>query len=396
MKTRRERSILLRVPYILTYLIVSMFASTCSYPLPKLIPENMRTASSATQLPTTEPLIFNTIQEVLDKETQARQSSNPTVLQALFDPSADSAWLEKQYRLSYPGIMSIEAKRIEMVDDLALAAVVITQVGPTQTNPASKRIYTYRTLHRLGTRDWKLTSPAPAPWGQQETVELSCLRLTYYTFDTPYVQAIVQKHNSVFSQMAEDFHIPLCNEEPLILHIVPTSSPPNELPFWKQTAGNKIVSPLAQEFSLELAGTPSQFLLGLLTDSVGHMLLQRAYGERTTEVSRIQLSHPIVQWEVEEATEYSARSRLLEQLSQSQEQLPLSVLLDPTREITPGKQPSMRELFAYFLVDTYGRTAIAPFLKAVFTANSAEELTAIAFEKPLLEVDEQWRQWLSR
>ena len=75
----------------------------------------------------------------------------------------------------------------------------------------------------------------------------------------------------------------------------------------------------------------------------------------------------------------------------------MSVLLDPTldpAEVDSVSRAAEQDLFLRFALAEYGKEILPPFLRAVFTAGSAEELIRQAFGQEPEEIERQWQAWL--
>jgi len=274
-------------------------------------------------------------------------AKDQAALQQLLDPDADLAWT-KRFQSVSDDLIAIELKRIMVTNQWVLAAVITTEQFPGQDD--LHQAYTYRTLHNRG----------------------ACPKFTYYTFDVPYVLLVAQKIEDAYRQMGADFALPVCQEgKSLTLHVVPADK---ILPFWEETTGYKINSPLTVGFPLDLSETPEEFLLGFTVDYLGHILFEKHYDEYDDEMSRRQLAHLAIQWEVEDATGRSHRQHMLTRFDKIEEPMPLLRLLDPTEEITRDSGPLQRDLLSYFIAETYGRSAWGPFVQAVFKTDSAYAL----------------------
>lgn len=154
-----------------------------------------------------------------------------------------------------------------------------------------------------------------------------------------------------------------------------------------------VASPLAPGFPLGNAQSPEEFLLGSVIDALGHVLVERTYGADAAEPGSLALAHTAIQWEVEQALGRDFTARYLAQVTGKP--TPLQTLLDPTAEDRTGSLPAEQHLFLRFAIAAYGREIIAPFLQAVYAAGSAEELVASAPPADLLDVEEQWEEWLA-
>ena len=347
------------------------------------VPQSMR--------PTPTPTTQQAIQTVLDQEVQATRDADLSAFRATLDPEADPAWVQKQVerieRVASPKPKAMLIERVVMVDEWALAAVILEQVESDESNaPSEYQTYTLRTLRNLGEQGWKLTSPAVAPWGELQTLQLTHLTLTYYPFDAPYVQAIGPVIESRLAQMAQDFGLSLVDNAPLTLHIVPAES---QLPFWEQASGDKLPSPLTPGFSSNQAASPEEFLLGSMVDVLGHLLFARDFGITPQQEGRFRLGHTAIQWEVNEAVEKQLYHRL------PTETAPLSALLDPTETFVHDSNKAIqRDAFLYFIVERYGREVIAPYLQAVFSENDWQGIISSAFGENPVRFEQDWRAWM--
>ena len=334
---------------------------------------------------------YATIQSVLNQEVEAKQTNNQAALQALLDPTADAKWLERQTEIIYPdsNLVSIEAKRIEIVDEWAIVAVVIVET-PMEGSNIYFELYTFRILRNIGNGEWKLTHAVPEVWGEELVFTNDCLRIIYYAFDEPYLEAVIPKLEPIYEQITKDFQIDFCKDTQLTLAITPLGS--SAIDAYPTEA--LVPSPSTVGFSFDFADSPEQFLLSIITDYMGHLIVDHAYDN--VEMGHKQLAHIAIQWEVEDVTKRSFRQWRYEQFTQSQKQPTLAMLLDPSLDARSGISSTQRNLVGDFMAETYGRAVFASFLKAVPISNSPDELARTAFGQSIDELDIIWQEWLEQ
>lgn len=293
-------------------------------------------------------------------------------------------------QLSYPNLASIEAKRIEIVDERAIVNVVITQRDIGNNSTPLEYLYTIRILRNFGNDEWKLTIPNAEVWGDERIFTNDCLQIVYYEFDEPYVETVIPQLEPIYEQITKDFQIDFCEDTRLTLVIAPLGSRATDTYPMEAI----VPSPSTVGFSLNLADSPEQFLLGIIIDYIGHSLVDHAYSN--IEMGRKQLAHIAVQWEVEDATKRSFRQRRYQHFIETQKQLSLAMLLDPSLDASSGISSMQRNLVGDFIAETYGRSAFASFLKAVSVSNNPNELARAAFGESIDVVEIAWQQWLEQ
>lgn len=327
------------------------------------------------------------LQALLDQEVAARNVADWEALRALIHPAAGARWLRQQRNLLDPTLTDIYPTRIETSGEWALAAVIETHQG--EESPPTQ-MYTTRAFRQSGAGDWLLTSPDLAAWGEPQQLRHHSLQIDYYTFDEPYIRAIVPRLPLIAAQIAADFGLPAPADD--LLRVQVTPFPANAISDHGALTIT-VPSPLSPGFPLGNAQSPEEFLLGYLSDVYGHALLTKAYGEKAAEAGRLALAHTAIQWEVEQAVGRDATARLAAQMAG--EPLPLAELLDPAKADATGNRPAEQHLFLRFAVDTYGRAILAPYLHAVFESANADEIAASAFDAELEVLEAQWQKWLA-
>jgi hypothetical protein len=373
---------------ILTILLaISLSAYHLSPLAPQLPAAVLLQEQSGIFVSTADAEVQESLQFLIEQEAQASRSGNWALFQSLVHPNAAPGWLQQQQDLFATTFVDIRVTRTFVHGEWALAAVIETfETG---------QFYTTRTFRQSERSGWKLTSPALEAWGEQHSLVLDLFHLTYYTFDAPYIHAIAPEIEPVLLRMGTDFGIAVTGDEPFDVQVMPVHAAAE---IASSTEGTllTVASPLSPGFPMDLAQTPEEFLLGLLSDTSGIALIKRTYGEKAEEQSRLYLAYTAVQWEVEQAVHRDNTHLYLADVARTPARTPLTSLLDPTTIDYTASQPSEKHLFTRFAVESYGRSIIAPFLQAVFEMNSAEELIQSAFDMELNEVEEEWRVWLNQ
>ncbi len=380
------------VRIVVLAILLSSSLSACNVSLLQpvgTIPPQESQTTSASDL---DSEVQEVLESLIEQELQARSSGDWEALQALIHPGADPSWREQQQHLLSPSLSGIRLVRLSTDAEWALAAVVETY---TAELPGTTETYTTRTFRRAGSDGWKLTSPSLEAWGEEQFLTAGHFHFTYRAFDEPYVRAVAPRMEPILQQMAAGFGLAVPEQEfdVYVASLEPADPHPS--------AGRLLLavrSPLYPGFSLEMAPTPEQFLLGYLTDVLGHTLVESAYGESAKEPGRSSLWHTVVQWEAQQAVQRDDTPRLLAWMEGQGVRTPLNSLLNPTAtpSTTGGGDQNEAHLFLRFALDTYGRAILAPFLQAVFDTDSAEELVQSVFHQELTMVEQQWRDWLNR
>lgn len=331
-----------------------------------------------------------TFEALISQELEARQSQNWQTFTSLVHPETDPKWLEQQRNSFGSDLRAIDLTRIEQFYDWALAAAIETSALEGET---ATQFYTTRTFRQEESGCWAITSPSIEAWGSPAGLWRSDISLYYPAFDEPYARAVAPRIALVLSQMAADFGVALHQGEPYSVHITPF--PGVSYPgMFNNNSAPFVISPLSPGFPIVNAQSPEEFLLGSLTDQLGHMLLEESVGITTQEPGRFALAHTAVQWEVEQAVQRDATARLKTLITQPP--TPLTTLLDPTQRSGVATSAIEMELFLRFALDIHGKEIIAPFLQAVAEADSADGLTQLAFEQDLAVVEKEWLAWLKQ
>ncbi|MFN8470068.1 MAG: hypothetical protein U0X20_31225 [Caldilineaceae bacterium] len=331
------------------------------------------------------------LETVVANELLARQTGNWRALASLMHPEASNRWREQQRYLLDPTLRAIDLTRIESANGLALAATIETyqegQAPPSQ-------IYTTRTFRQAPTGCWVLMSPDSSAWGVLRVLELDGIQVSFATFDEPYVRAVAPRLNVLLPKVARDFGVLLDANRELVVRVTPPFEAAADLSWAGVPWTMRVASPLSPGFPIGSAQAPEEYLLAELVDGLGHMLLEATFGEKAQEPARLALAHTAVQWEVEQALQRDTTPQLAAQVGTVI--TPLDELLDPTRFVATGSAPAERDLFLRFVVTTYGRERIAPYLRAVFSAVNAGELVTGAFNEKLEAVELKWHVWLEK
>jgi hypothetical protein len=323
-----------------------------------------------------EDELWDELADVVAREVAARRAGEWGALRALIHPQAGAKWVDQQRNLLDPGLADVAITRVEQAGEWALAAVIVT-VAPEDGPPT--QVYTLRAFRRAPTGEWLLTAPEPRAWGEVEVLAREGLRLEYRAFDAPYVRAVAPRIAVILPRMAADFGIELPVDEALAVRVLPAAGAAD------------VPSPLYPGFPLELAQSPEEFLLGYLTDSLGHALLHQEFGAAAQEAGRLAVAHPAIQWEVQRSVQRDFPPQYVQGIGA--EPTPLRDLLDPTALSAAGSRTAERDLFFQFAVATYGSGIVAPYLAAAFEAASAEELVQAAIGAELGAVEGKWQRW---
>lgn len=397
---RRFAAILLLAPLLL---------AACS---PRELRQAMQTARqaraeivSAYAGPALRPLLAGLLQQ----EVAAKRSQDAAALEAILDPQADPAWLERQRAVAEPALSDVAITRLWTNGLRATAAVIETSretsVGTsvgTSEDQLATQFYTIRTFRQVAPGEWLLTSPAPADWGRRRAIEVDGAQIVYREFDDPYVRAVAPRLAVVLPQVVADFGLPLTVTQGLRFNIAPgfvlaaagMTATTTATATVSSASVLNVPSPLSPGFPLAQAQSPDEFLLGFLTDVAGHGLLHQSFGATAADPARMALAHTAVQWEAEQATGRDYTADLLAHTTDAA--TPLSTLLDPTLADATGTLPNERDLFIRFVADHYGRSTVARFVSAVFSSDDAEALSRAAFNRSLADVERDWQAWLAQ
>jgi hypothetical protein len=280
--------------------------------------------------------------------------------------------------------------RIERRGDQVLAAVL---EEPSAAGGAGSLFYTTRGWRQADDGGWEAIEPDVDAWGAQQSLDVAGLHFDYRAFDEPYVRAVAPRVARVLPEMAADFGITLTEGEVMIVQVAPLGEAADAAGL-REAQQVVVPSPLTPGFPLGVAQSPEEFLLGYVTDSLGHALLARAFGEGAKEMGRLALAHPAIQWEVHQAVGRDFGRATVRQVGA--QRTPLATLLDPTRFSAEGSQGAERDLFLRFAIAQYGPKRIAPYLRAVFGGDSAEELVRAAFGEELGALEPAWHAWLDQ
>ena len=369
-----------------TLVVISIFlVSACAAPLRYGAEYVFAPARFAAPVENSD--IWDVLEAILDQEVEAKNSADWEAFRSLVHPDASARWLEQQQNLFDRALADIYITRVERHDDWALAGVIETY---RDDEGRTSQVYTTRTFRQGEPDSWKLTSPSLKAWGEQQHLTHEGVQIDFYSFDEPYVRAIAPRIPVALDQLAKDFGATLDDNAVLHVQVAPPLAVED---LSSQGALTTVVqSPLAFGFPLGSAQSPEEFLLGSLVDIFGHALVEQTYGKGATEPGRAALAHTAVQWEVEQALWRDFTSRHAAQVTGSP--TPLQELLDPTIEDVTGSRPDEQHLFLRFAVAMYGREIVAPFLQAVYSAGTAEDLVTSAFQTDLSALEDQWHDWL--
>lgn len=325
------------------------------------------------------------LEEVTAHEVEARQAENWEAFQTLVHPEAEPQWQEQQESLLDPALEAIDLVRVEQYEDWALATAIVTY--------AETQEYTARVFRQDARGCWLLMSPSPEAWGsEQPELVRTGFSIAYRAFDEPYVRAVAPRLERVLPQMIARLGLELPEEFQFAVTVTPF---PGQMEADIDAAKAQVQAPSPLSiFPISAAQSPEEFLLGYVADSLGHALLDIAFGEQAAEAPRLAVAHGALQWEVEKAVGRDNTAQRVAQLDG--DPTPLASLLDLETADATGNRQTERELFFRFAAATYGEEIAAPFLRAVFASDSPEELAQAAFDAELAEVEAQWQKWLAQ
>lgn len=306
-----------------------------------------------------------------------------------------------------PQLVSTAVDRIVEADGWALADFAYQDTADREHYPDQPPTQWWRSrfvLQRDQAGHWQVVSIDAVPddvqrrlWGPRQVLELASARITYYSFDEPYVQSAVTKEmDSYLAQVAQDLDAPLAGEPPLEVHLAPRNTvmwqETPEFRLW--TLDSDIPSPGSA------VADAGRYLRGGLAEVLASQLLMRSVGLDVVQAEPWpRLAFEIVVWEMQRVDdEVDRRAQMVQGIRDpAQERMPLSQLFDPgwTGTQSPGNH-YWRQAAVTFVVETYGRQSLGPLARALFTEATWEDVVRTAFAEEPEQFEERWQAWLGQ